>query len=83
MREYMRGAEEQRKIGGRMRHGKKRERAAAGGESRRECATVRMKIYKYVRFKGRLGDGELRKERKQKKEEKEEGVGERREEEKV
>lgn len=31
-----------------MRHGKKRE----GGGEQRECATVRMKIYKYVR----LGD---------------------------
>lgn len=59
-----------------MRHGKKRERAGSrGGGKQRECATVRMKIYKYVRFKRQLGDGELRKERKrwQEKEEKEEG----------
>lgn len=59
----MRGTEEQREIGGSMRHGKKKEREAVG-EKQRECATVRMKIYKYVRFKRGLGDGELRKERK-------------------
>lgn len=58
-----------------MRHGKKRESGEPWGGKQRECATVRMKIYKYVRFKRRLGDGELRKERKrwQEKEEKEEG----------
>lgn len=44
----MRGTEEQRKA---MRHGKKRGRSGEGGESKRECATVRMKMYKYVRLR--------------------------------
>lgn len=46
----MRGTEEQRKRGGGMRRGKKKRRGAAG-EKQRECATVRMKIYKYVRLR--------------------------------
>lgn len=43
--EYMRGTEEQRKIGGSLRHGKRGEQQGKA-ESAQLC---RMKIYKYVR----------------------------------
>lgn len=64
--------EEQRKVGGRMTHGRKRGEQRGGSRDR---ATVRMEIYKYVRLRDDWVT-ELRKERKpwQKKKEKEEGL---------
>ena len=61
---------------------RKRERGEqSGGDKQRECATVRMKIYKYVRLGDDWVTEKLRKGESRKRRKKEEGVGERREEE--